>query len=75
MSVGVAIAADTCTAAWLPADGTVSAPLTRDQTPAGVVALQQRLAATRVTPDATLVVMAATGSYWVALAVALHEAG
>jgi transposase len=37
--------------------------------------LQQRLAATRVAPAATLVVMEAAGNYWVALAVALHEAG
>lgn len=73
--VGVDIAAATFTAAWLPADGTPGAPLTRDQTPAGVAALQQRLAAMGVAPAATLVVLEATGSYWVALAVALHEAG
>ena len=73
--VGIDIAADTFTAAWLPADGTPSAPLTREQTAAGAAALQQRLAATSVAAGATLVVMEATGSYWVALAVALHEAG
>jgi transposase len=33
------------------------------------------LAATGVAPSATLVVLEATGSYWVALAVALHSAG
>jgi len=73
--VGVDIAADTFTAAWLAPDGSPSAPLTRDQTPPGIAALRQRLDATRIPPAATLVVMEATGNYWVGLAVALHEAG
>lgn len=72
---GVDIAAATFTAAWLAPGGSPGAPLTREQTPAGYAALRQRLAATRVAPGATLVVLEATGSYWVALAVALHEAG
>jgi transposase len=37
--------------------------------------LQRHLAATRVAPAATLVVLEATGSYWVTLAVTLHTAG
>lgn len=73
--VGVDIAAATFTAAWLAPGGSPAAPLTRAQTPAGIAALRQRLAATAVAPAATLVVMEATGNYWVALAVALHEAG
>jgi transposase len=72
--VGIDIAADTFTAAWRTPGGSPTAPLTRDQTPAGIAALQQRLAATQVAPAATLVVLEATGNYWVALAVALHEA-
>ena len=75
LCVGVDIAADTFTASWLAPGGDPTAPLTRDQHPAGITALQQRLAATAVAPAATLVVMEATGNYWVALAVALHEAG
>lgn len=73
--VGVDVAAATFTAAWLAPGGHPSAPLTRDQAPAGYAALRQRLAATRVAPGATLVVLEATGRYWVAPAVALRQAG
>ena len=73
--VGVDIAAETFTAAWRGPEGKPTAPFTRDQTPAGYAALQQRLQTTSVPPAATAVVLEATGSYWVALAVALHEAG
>ena len=73
--VGVDIAAETFTAAWLPPGGTPAAPLTREQTPAGFAALQRRLQATGARSAETLVVLEATGNYWVALAVALHEAG
>ena len=73
--VGVDVAADTFTAAWLPAGGAVGAPLSYDQSPAGYASLQRRLAATGTAPADTLVVLEATGTYWVALAVALHEAG
>jgi transposase len=73
--VGVDIAADTFTAAWRTPTGAVAAPFTGEQSPTGHAALQRRLAGTRAAPGATLVVLEATGSYWVALAVALHEAG
>ena len=73
--VGIDIAADTFTAAWLASGGTPTAPYTGEQTPAGYGALQRRLRATGVAPTETLVVLEATGNYWVALAVALHEAG
>lgn len=73
--VGIDIAAATFTAAWLPTGGKPSAPLTRGQDPAGYAALQERLRRTAVSPADTLVVLEATGSYWVALAVTLHEAG
>jgi len=73
--VGVDIAADTFTASWLAPGGTPSTPRTYDQTPTGHTALQKRLQATAVSPPATLVALEATGNYWVALAVALHEAG
>lgn len=60
--VGIDIAADTFTAAWLTPGGSPTVPLTRDQTPAGVTALEQRLTATQVPPAATLVVMEAAGN-------------
>jgi hypothetical protein len=73
--VGIDVAADTFTAAWLAPGGTPTPPLTGEQTPAGYAARRRRLQATRVAPASTLVVLAATGDYWVALAVALHAAG
>ncbi len=73
--VGVDIAADTFAVALLPTGGTPAVPFTGDQTAAGFAALQRRLQATAVSPTATLVVLEATGNYWVALAVTLHEAG
>ena len=73
--VGVDIAAETFVAAWLAPGGKSAAPFTGEQTPTGFAALQRRLQATGIPPAATLVVLEATGTYWVALAVALHEAG
>ena len=73
--VGVDVAADTVTASWLAPGKASTAPCTGEQTPAGYTTLQRRLRATAVPPTATLVVLEATGNYWVALAVALHEAG
>jgi transposase len=73
--VGIDVAAETFVAAWLTPGGQPGAPLTGEQTPAGFAALQRRLRATAAPPAATLVVLEATGNYWVALAVALHEAG
>jgi transposase len=73
--VGIDIAADTFTAAWRTPASAPTAPFTGEQTPAGFAALQRRLASSRVVPAEALVAMEATGTYWVALAVALHEAG
>ena len=73
--VGIDVAADTFTAAWLAPGGKPAAPFTGEQTPTGYAALQRRLQATAAPPAATLAVLEATGNYWVALAVALHEAG
>lgn len=73
--VGIDIAAETFTAAWLIPQGKPTAPCTRDQTPAGYSALQQRLQTAGAPPAATAVVLEATGTSWVALAVTLHEAG
>ena len=52
-----------------------SPPRTFDQSPAGFAAFQQHLQTTGVAPASTLLVLEATGNYWVALAVTLHAAG
>ncbi len=72
---GVDIAATSFMAAWARPGQTPSPPQPFEQSPAGFAAFQKQLAATGVAPDATLVVLEATGSYWVALAVALHSTG
>ncbi|MBC8161937.1 MAG: IS110 family transposase [Roseiflexaceae bacterium] len=74
--VGIDIAGETFTASWATERTTPRArPITLSQTPEGFAALQTQLQATTVAPPETLVVMEATGSYWIALAVTLHAAG
>jgi transposase len=73
--VGIDVAAETFVAAWLAPEGQPTAPITGEQTAAGFAALVHRLQGTGVSPAAALVVLEATSAYWVALAVALHEAG
>ncbi len=73
--VGIDIAAKTFTATWRHATTEPVKPLTLPQTPDGFQRLMQQLASLQVAPQQTLVVLEATGSYWIALAVALHEAG
>jgi transposase len=73
--VGVDVAAGTFVAAWLSPGEQPAAPVTGEQSPAGFAALQRRLQGTGALAAATLVVLEATGNYWVALAVTLHEAG
>ena len=73
--VGVDIALASFTACWQQA-GTRPAPArTFPQTPDGFAAFQRALTTLGVAPGATLVVLEATSSYWVALAVTLHQAG
>lgn len=74
--VGVDIAGESFTTSWATGrNAPRSRPITLSQTQDGFTALQQHLQATGVQPQATLVVMEATGSYWIALAVSLHAAG
>jgi transposase len=73
--VGIDIAAATLTAAWLSPGAAPGPPVTHPQRPEGYAALQRQLTATGVAPAATLVVLEATGSYWITLAVTLHAAG
>lgn len=69
--VGVDIAATTFTAVW--ADG--QRAVTFAQTADGFTAFQQHLTATAHDHGAMLILMEATSSYWVGLAVALHGSG
>jgi transposase len=73
--VGVDIAAASLTAAWMPAGRRPQRVLTVEQTPAGLAALQARLLADGHTPADILVVMEATGSYWILPATTLCQAG
>jgi len=74
---GVDIAAETFTAAWMAPspNATPGRAATFDQTPQGVARLQERLRASGQQPADILVVMEATGSYWIALATTLAQAG
>ena len=59
--VGIAIAADTFTAAWFAGSGAPSTPLSAEQTPAGFAALPRRLGGVAA-PEGTLVVLEATAN-------------
>jgi transposase len=73
--VGIDIAAATFTTTWMHQGQPAVRPLTLEQTASGFTTLQHRLQATGVTPATTLVVLEATGSYWITLATTLHHAG
>ncbi len=73
--VGIDVAAATFTACWTRQSTVRTRAVTFDQTRDGFAALQQHLAATGCAPAATLVVVEATGTYWIRLAVTLHQAG
>jgi transposase len=73
--VGVDIAAVSATAAWMEAAGRPTRAITISQTAAGYADLQQRLLATGYPASTILVVLEATGSYWITLATTLAEAG
>ena len=73
--VGVDIAATSFAAGWsLPSRPTERAR-SFAQSPDGFAAFQAALLATEVEPVQTLIVLEATGSYWITLAVTLHQAG
>ncbi|HSH81370.1 MAG TPA: hypothetical protein VLA19_22815 [Herpetosiphonaceae bacterium] len=59
--VGIDIAADTFTAAWLAGGGTPSTPFSAEQTPSGFAALQRRLRGV-ADPEGILVVLEATAN-------------
>ncbi len=72
--VGVDIAAETSTASWARRDEPPTTPRTFAQTPEGYRQFIAALQCTAVVPSQTLLVLEATSSYWIALAVALHQA-
>ena len=73
--VGADIAAATATVAWQLPQKNLSKPITIEQTPEGFASLQHTLLATGRAPARILVVMEATGSYWVSLATCLVRHG
>lgn len=73
--VGVDVAAASMTVAWTGTTAKTTAAHTYAQTPEGFAALHRDLARAQAVPATTLVVLEATGSYWIALAVTLHAAG
>lgn len=75
LHVGIDIAAASFVGVWTSDGRTYTRPQTFAQTPEGFAVVQQQLTATGVPPAQTRVVLEATSSYWVALAVALEEAG
>ena len=72
---GADIAATSFAASWTTTPSPRERAVTCAQTPAGFTAFQDRLRSLGVPEAQTLVVIEATGSYWVALAVSLHDAG
>lgn len=73
--VGVDIAAATAVVAWQAPDQKPGKPITIEQTPEGFSLLHQRLMKTGILPTETLIVMEATGIYWLALATFLTRYG
>jgi len=73
--VGVDIAATTATVSWMRAGEQACRPITIEQTPDGYASLERKLRATGMAPAEVLVVMEATGSYWITLATQLVHAG
>jgi transposase len=72
--VGVDIAATTAAVSIQRAGAPASRSFTIDQTPEGHTKLMHQLQATGHVPSSILVVMEATGSYWISLATYLvHE--
>ena len=73
--VGVDIAATTATVSWMHPGEKACRPITIEQTADGYASLERKLRATGLPPAEVLVVMEATGSYWITLATQLVHAG
>ena len=75
LCVGIDIAAKTFSAAWGIRADQIGTAQTFSQTRAGCKAMLKKLKATGYGPEQTLIVMEATGTYWMQLAVGLHQLG
>lgn len=73
--VGIDIAAISAKVSWLVPAGKPTRAITIEQTPQAFAALQLRLLSTGHQARSILVVMEATGSYWISLATTLTQAG
>ena len=73
--VGIDIAAATASAAWQTSEKKPGKAITIEQTPEGFATLQRTLLLTHVAPGQVLVVMEATGTYWLSLATFLVRQG
>ena len=71
--VGIDIAATTASVAWISTGNKVTRALSIDQSPQGFSILDQRLLSTGHSAASTLLVMEATGSYWITLATHLRK--
>ena len=74
MFVGIDIAAKSAMVAWTAPDGKVSASQLITQTQAGFERLIEQLKRFGCAPEQVLVVMEATSTYWMHLALALYQA-
>jgi transposase len=73
--VGIDVAAESVNSQWLDKDGATSEVLCFAQNKPGWKKLLRWLGKAGQQPEDTLVVMEATGVYWMALAQVLHQAG
>lgn len=73
--VGVDIAATSAKVSWLVPGAAPTRAIPIEQTPQMCSALEQRLLSTGHPAQSILVVMEATGSYWISLATTLVRAG
>jgi transposase len=73
--VGIDVAATTCAVAWMHATSPPSRAISIDQTTAGFAALERKLLSIEPEAQAVLIVMEATGTYWMRLASSLVAAG
>src|SRR5687768_8588342 len=73
--VGIDVAATTCAVSWMALQAQPTRAITIKQTPAGFAELERQLLAIEPDPNAVLIVMEATGTYWMRLAQNLSAAG
>ena len=73
--VGIDIAAISAKVSWLVPAGNPTRAITMEQTPKAFSALQLELLSTGHPASSILIVMEATGSYWISLATTLTQAG